>query len=51
LQPSSFTTKVLEKPTVSPQQTKNTFMTYCQEEYDEDNEDEGNGANWDLDID
>ena len=35
---SSFTTKTLEKPSVSPQQNKNTFMTYCQDEYDEENE-------------
>lgn len=48
---SSFTTKTLEKPVASPQQNKNTFMTYCQEEYDEDNEEEEGQANWDLDID
>lgn len=47
---SSFTTKTLEKASVSPQQNKNTFMTYCQDEYDEENEEEGQ-ANWDLDID
>ncbi len=35
---------------MSPQQNKNTFMTYCQDEYDEENEEEGQ-ANWDLDID
>lgn len=28
---------------------KNTFMTYC-EEYEESNEEEG-GAEWDLDMD
>ena len=28
---------------------KNTFMTYCQE-YEESNEEEG-GAEWDLDMD
>ena len=48
---SSFTTKTLEKASVSPQQNKNTFMTYCQDEYDEENEEEGGQANWDLDID
>lgn len=38
IQTSSFTTKTLQKPTISPVQNKNTFMTYCQEEYDDDNE-------------
>lgn len=29
---------------------KNTFMTYCQE-YEESNEEEEAGAEWDLDMD
>lgn len=37
-----------QPPKLETMFNKNTFMTYCQE-YEDDNEEEG-GAEWDLDM-